>query len=94
MYDVTCIPLTGYSTDMPFDIGDHRTIAAIDERDIITLAVDMDISLNAFDRVVREVVESLETPSLGTLDNPVEGMVDRNLENSVDRLRVLKSCLG
>ncbi len=79
---------------MPFDIGDHRTIAAIDERDIIILAADMDISLNAFDRVVREVVESLETPSLGTLDNPVEGMVDRILENSVDRLRVLKSCLG
>lgn len=94
MYDVTCIPLTGYSTDMPFDIGDHRAIAAIDERDIMILAADMGVSLNAFDQAVREVVESLETPSLGALDSLVEGMVDRILENSSDRLRVLKSYLG
>ena len=94
LYDVTCIPLTGYSTAMPFDIGDHRAIEDVDERDLMSLAADMDVSLNAFDRIVRDVADTLEAPSLGSLESSAESMVGRILENAKPRVRVLRGFLG
>ena len=94
MYDVTCIPLTGYSTAMPFEIGGHREIEDIDTRDIAVLAADLDVGMDAFDTAVRTVVDTLEAPSLGSLDAPTEEAIDRILENSKHRLRVLRHFLG
>ena len=94
MYDVTCIPLTGYSTDMPFDVGEHRALEAVDERDLLALAADMGVGLNAFDRIVRDVLGAFEAPALGLVDRSVEGMVERILDNSSSRLGVLRRFLG
>lgn len=94
MYDVTCIPLTGYSTDMPFDFGNHRAIDAVDEKDIMVLAADMGISLSEFDRAVFDIVRAFEAPSLGKLDQQVEGMMERILDNAQPRVAVLKNFLG
>lgn len=94
MYDVTCIPLTGYSTDMPFDFGNHRGIDAVDEKDIMVLAADMGISLSEFDRAVFDIVRAFEAPSLGKLDQQVEGMMERILDNAQPRVTVLKNFLG
>lgn len=94
LYDVACIPLTGYSTDMPFEIGEHRALADIDERDLATLAIDLDTGISAFDGIVESVVKSLESPSLKGLDQYASRMVDRIIDNSSARLQVLKSFLG
>ena len=94
LYDVTCIPLTGYSTAMPFDIGDHRALEDIDERDFTLLAADMDVSLGRFSEEVSRLVTTLEAPSLEYLDSRVENMVGRILENSAPRLKVVRDFLG
>ena len=94
MYDVTCIPLTGYSTAMPFEIGEHREIEDIDARDITILAADLDIGMDSFDAAVRTVIDTLEAPSIGSLDATTEETVARVLENSRPRLQVLRRFLG
>lgn len=93
MYDVTCIPLTGYSTAMPFDVGRHRALDDIDVRDIASLAIELDVGWSEFDRVVAEVIESLESPLLASQADSVECMVERILDNSADRIGVLKRYL-
>lgn len=94
LYDVTCIPLTGYSTLMPFDIGNHRKLEDIDARDITMLASDLDVGLDAFDQAVGEVVDALRSPRLERLETHIETMVARTLENASPRLRVLEQFLG
>lgn len=94
MYDVTCIPLTGYSTAMPFEIGEHREIEDIDARDITILAADLDVGMDSFDAAVRTVIDTLEAPSIGSLDATTEETVARVLENSRPRLQVLRRFLG
>lgn len=94
LYDVTCIPLTGYSIDMPFEIGTHRAIDNIDERDIMALAADLNAGISAFDSVVKDIVKVLESPSIEHLGAPASRMVDRIIENSSKRLNVLKRYLG
>lgn len=94
MYDVTCIPLSGYSTRMPFDIGSHRELAEIDERDIMTIALSCDVSLSAFDQVVREVVAGLEAPSFVAGDEAVAAMTEQVLANAAPRIAVLQAYLG
>lgn len=94
LYDVTSIPLTGYSTAMPFDIGYHRALDDIDERDITILASDLDIGLGAYDQVVKNVTTAFDSPSLGSLDKNTERMIGRILENASQRIEVLKMFLG
>lgn len=94
LYDVTCIPLTGYSTEMPFDIGEHRTLDEIDERDIVILAADLDVGLNFFDNAVRDVINTFEAPNVGTVASSTRKMIDRVLDNSSPRIRILKRFLG
>lgn len=94
LYDVTCIPLTGYSTTMPFDLGEHRNIDDIDEKDIMTLASDLDVRLHSFDGAAKDIVSAFESPSLGMLDKDTEKMVDRILENSSKRIGVIKRFIG
>ena len=94
MYDVTCIPLSGYSTRMPFDIGGHRELAEIDEHDIMAIALSCDVSLSAFDQVVREVVAGFEAPSFVTEDESVAAMAEQVLANAAPRIAVLRAYLG
>lgn len=94
LYDVTCIPLTGYSTDMPFDVGDHRRIEDIDARDFTLLAIDLDIGMTAFADAVRSVVSALEAPSPKQLSQGSAKMIDRIMESSEKRLSILKQFLG
>lgn len=94
MYDITCIPLTGYSTALPFDIGNHRLIESIDAHDITILAADLDVGMSAFDAAVRTVVNVLEAPPDKLFDASTEEMTERILDNSRPRLQVLKQFLG
>lgn len=94
MYDVTCIPLSGYSTRMPFDIGSHRELAEIHARDITAIALSYDIPLSAFDQVVREVIAGLEAPSFVAEDEAVATMAEQVLANAAPRIAVLRVCLG
>ena len=94
MYDVTCIPLSGYSTRMPFDIGSHRELAEIDARDIMAIALSCDIPLSAFNQVVREVIAGLEAPSFDAEDEAVATMAERVFANATPRVAVLRAYLS
>ncbi len=94
LYDVTCIPLSGYSTAMPFDIGEHRALNEIDEADMVQLATDLSLGLSEFGNVVNDVLSSLETPKIEAPDRETDVMINRILENAKPRLNVLKKYLG
>lgn len=94
LYDVTCIPLTGYSTDMPFDIGAHRRIDEIDARDITQVALDLDTGFSSLDDAISDMLAVLESPSLGDVDDEIQTMIERILENAKPRLNVLGRFLG
>lgn len=94
MYDVTCIPLSGYSTKMPFNIGEHRELADIDEGDVLSIALDLNVSLDSFDAAIREVIDGLETPQAQGAPNEALPMIDKILENSRPRIEVLRRVLG
>ena len=94
LYDVTCIPLTGYSTKMPFTIGEHRELSEIDERDILSIALDMDISLDDWDTAIRQVIDGLSSrESLATDDDLAETKA-RIADNAKPRINVLERFLG
>lgn len=94
MYDVTCIPLSGYSTRMPFDIGSHRELTEIDARDIMAIALSCDVSLSAFDQAVREVAAGFETPGIDVGNEAVAAMVEQVIANAAPRIAVLRTYLG
>ena len=93
-YDVTCIPLSGYSTKMSFMMGSHREMEAIDAKDIMSVALDADINPGAFDVAVRQVIKGFETPQVDGLEEEGRAMVERILDNAKPRLAVLKNYLG
>lgn len=94
LYDVTCIPLTGYSAAMPFDIGRHRALNEIDERDLVELADDLDTGLDSFSQIVQDVVTTLSSPTISPSDKNAEDMAAQILENSLPRIKVLEGLLG
>ncbi len=94
LYDVTCIPLSGYATRMPFDIGEHRELAEIDVRDIMAIALSCDVSLISFDRAVREVVKGFGFVAVDGEDEAVVKMMERVLANAAPRLDVLRAYSG
>lgn len=93
LYDVTCIPLTGYATDMPFDFGHHRAMDQITEEDVGMLMKDLGMVDDDMEETVGDVVRALSSPSIKA-DKETEGMVDRILENSAQRIAVLRSFVG
>lgn len=94
LYDVTCIPLTGYSTKMAFDIGEHRELSDIEERDLMAIPLDLDIPLTLFDAAANEVVSSLSAPKAHERNVEVVHMVDRILDNMQQRMAVVQRYLG
>lgn len=93
MYDVTCIPLSGYSTRMPFVVGEHRQLNEIDERDILSIALSMDISVEAFCDKVHEVTNGLEGQA-NSLDDETLKVAAKILDNAAPRIKVLRTFLG
>lgn len=94
LYDVTCIPLSGYSTKMAFNIGDHRELAEIDARDIMQIALSADVALSLFDEAVREIIDGLEGYKPTAHGELLTLMIDRIIDNAKPRLAVLKDYLG
>lgn len=94
MYDVTCIPLTGYSTRMAFDFGSHRELGEIDERDVMAIATDCDVSLGEFDSAVREVLAGFDDFDPAQCPDAARATANRVLENAVPRLEVLRRYLA
>ena len=45
LYHQLCKHLSGYSTRMPFAIGGHRGLSDIDERDIMAMLLDLEVSM-------------------------------------------------
>lgn len=94
LYDLTCIPLTGYTTRMPFVMGDHREISEIDAYDWILVASDMGVSLDMMDEAVRKLINTFEAPINSQSDERVEMMLIRIIANAESRLEVMRSLLG
>lgn len=94
LYDVTCIPLSGYSTRMPFDIGSHRELADIDARDIMAIALSCDVPLSAFDQAVREVIAGFGMPAFDIGGEAVAAMAEQVIANAAPRIAVLRTYLG
>lgn len=94
LYDVTCIPLTGYSTRMAFDIGKHRELSEIDESDLMSIPLDLDLSLGVFDSAATEVIESLEAFNPKEEESCIAGMIDRVLNNAKPRIETVERYLS
>lgn len=93
LYDATCIPLTGYSTQMPFNFGTHRELAEIDEDDILRVARQVRIGEDDFNRIIHEIVAGLEPSAFKENDSEITHMLDHILDNAQPRLTIIKQLL-
>lgn len=87
MYDLTCIPLTGYSQNMPFKIGDHVHLDEIDEKDIMSIATDLDTSLSVFDNKINEILDGLSK------NNNITAYEEKILDNASPRIKIVEKYL-
>ena len=94
MYDVTCIPLTGYFTRMAFTVGKHRLLEEVDENDIMAIALDMGISLDEFDAAIREIVNGFASFELHDENAATQETAEAIERDCASRLKVLKGYLG
>jgi len=95
LYDLTCIPLTGYSTKMAFALGAHRELSDITADDLARTAEDMRVSRKAAKeeaRLLAERFEAIDPTSFVEFDT--QAMAKRVMENAASRLAVLKSFAG
>lgn len=79
---------------MPFAIGRHRYLDEIDERDIMSIALDLDVGLDDFDVAIRAVMKGLSCPDVSGHDEGTMRMVGQILDNSAKRMRVLGDFIG
>lgn len=75
-------------------MGEHRELDEIDARDIMSVALDLDVSLDDFDTVVREVIDGLLAPAFARGDGDVACMMELILDSAKDRIKVLQNFLG
>ena len=94
MYDITCIPLTGYSTDFAFAIGEHRKLDEIDKNDIMAIATSLDISLTLFDKLINEILDGIQNLKIDNASKELKDMVDKILDNAKPRIKVVKEYLN
>ena len=92
LYDVTCIPLTGYSTQMAFPLGEHRGLAEITAEDLERMGRDMGVP----DRMLKDEARLLAGRLAGIDPSAFAGqglrsMAERVLESVGPRLTVLGS---
>lgn len=94
MYDVTCIPLTGYSTEFAFTIGEHRLLDEIDKNDILSIALSLDINLTLFDKLINEILNGIQNFKIDTSDKQLKNMIDKILDNAKPRIKIVKDLLA
>ena len=95
LYDLTCIPLTGYSTKMAFALGAHRELSEISADDLACMAHDMGVSLRAAKKEAQLLAERFEAIDLASFPgSDVQVMARRVRENAAPRLAVLKAFAG
>ncbi len=94
LYDVTCIPLTGYSTRMSFAIGEHRELSEIDERDLLAAALDLGVSLDDWDAAIRQIVDGISPPDAVGAGEALQAAMTRILETAAPRVAVLERFIG
>lgn len=87
MYDLTCIPLTGYSQNLPFRIGDHWNLDEITKNDIMSIALDLDTNLNTFDKNLQNIIKNLSSIKISNQ------YIDKILNNAAPRIRVIEGFL-
>lgn len=90
LYGATCVPLTGYSAKMAFDIGEHRYLETIHKGDLASIATDLDIPSSKLIEVASEVVGAFEAFDKTDFDTELASMLDRILNNAQPRLEVVK----
>ncbi len=91
LYDVTCIPLTGYSTKMAFSLGEHRELTEITAQDLMSVADSMGVSrsaLRARANAICDAFRNIEEQELGSQET--QDMAALILENSKLRLAILE----
>ncbi|WP_251198511.1 HipA domain-containing protein [Anaerotardibacter muris] len=94
LYGAICVPLTGYSSKMAFDIGKHRYLQDVDEQDLMAIPQELDIPVPVFEKVIQEVVEGLESFDPEGLSADATAMVDRILSNAEPRVAVAKRSMS
>lgn len=94
-YDLTCIPLTGYSTKMAFTYGAHRELADITAEDLAAVGRNMAVSLRTLREQVGEMADRFRAVSPHDYeDSAARTMAQRILENAAPRLAVLEAFAG
>jgi len=86
-------PLTGYSTKMPFTLGEHRELSEIDERDIMAVALDLDVALSDMDTAIERVIEGLSSADVSRYGECDSQVVADILENAAPRISILERFL-
>lgn len=94
MYDITCIPLTGYLTEFAFAIGEHKLLDEIDKNDILSIALSLDINLNLFDKLIHEILNGLSNIRIENSNKKLNKMVDKILDNAKPRIKVVKDFIN
>lgn len=79
---------------MAFDIGSHRELDDITERDLLAIPIDLDIPLSSFDEAASDLLRILEAPMANTTDAEVAHAIDRILDNAQPRMAVARRLLG
>lgn len=92
-YDITCIPLTGYSTRMAYDIGNHRVLSDITADDIVSVARELHVTDVEMVKVIAEVLGGLDIAKNDDLGGADRDVVYRILRNAAPRLAVLGASL-
>lgn len=88
-YDVTCIPLTGYSTSMAYDVGSHRKLAEIEPDDVLAALSGFGVSGPAAANITGAVIDGLSGVDAGDCEDADTQIVHAILRDSAPRLRVI-----
>lgn len=90
LYDVTCIPLTGYSTKMSFAYGSHRILEDITMEDLEDVCDMLGQPRSARVGIAKDILKGFEgSGAHGWLNDAVADEAKKVLENCRPRLDVL-----
>ncbi|WP_296010032.1 HipA domain-containing protein [uncultured Adlercreutzia sp.] len=95
LYDVTCIPLTGYSTKMAFPLGAHRELCETTAEDLAQMGREMGVSATSLRKCAQGLASDFAAINPAVYDEaPVADMASRIVENARPRLGVLREFAG
>ena len=91
LYDLTCIPLTRYSTEMPFRIGGHRLLDEITVEDLVWIGEDLDAPFNALANGTLTMADAFGSDAASDLcrreAGPFAAEAERTLEAIIENAR-------